>query len=129
MLKLTPAMAHLRWHTSNRLTKELLGRHMKTIGCPAWLNQIKHKFLDVELYNVCIFVMFAFETNAHVVVCAVQWLGVVPRLVSKIISSRATRYIRCHPSPSPTVNVYPPCRHEGLHYIILHYTMLYYSVS
>ena len=36
---------------------------------------------------------------------------VTPRLVSKKISSRATRYIRCRPSPSPTVNVYnmPAC--------------------
>ena len=34
------------------------------------------------------------------------------RLVSKSLSSRATRYIRCRPSPSPTVNVYntPACQ-------------------
>ena len=36
----------------------------------------------------------------------VQWLGVMPRLVSKSLSSRAVRYIHCRPSPSPTVNVY-----------------------
>ena len=36
---------------------------------------------------------------------SVQWLGIMPRLVSKSLSSRATRYIRCRPSPSPTVNV------------------------
>ena len=29
----------------------------------------------------------------------------MPRLVSKSLSSRATRYIRCRPSPGPTVNV------------------------
>ena len=42
----------------------------------------------------------------------VQWLGIMPRVVSKSLSSRATRYIRCRPSPSPTVNVYnmPACQ-------------------
>ena len=36
----------------------------------------------------------------------------MPRLVSKSLSSRATRYIHCRPSPSPTVNVYstPACQ-------------------
>ena len=43
-------------------------------------------------------------TNNHAF--AVPWLGVMPRLVSKSFSSRATRYIRCRPSPSPTVNIY-----------------------
>ena len=35
----------------------------------------------------------------------------MPRLVSKSLSNRTTRYIRCRPSPSPTVNVYnmPAC--------------------
>ena len=39
-------------------------------------------------------------------------LGVMPRLVSKSLSSRATRYIHCRPSPSPSVNVYstPACQ-------------------
>ena len=43
---------------------------------------------------------------------AVQWLGVMPCLVSKSLSSRATRYTHCRPSPSPTVNVYstPACQ-------------------
>ena len=43
---------------------------------------------------------------------AVQWLGVMPRLVSKSLSSRAKRYIHCRPSPSPTVNLYsmPACQ-------------------
>ena len=42
---------------------------------------------------------------------AIQWLSVMPRWVSKNISSRTTHYIRCRPSPSPTVNVYnvPAC--------------------
>ena len=34
-----------------------------------------------------------------------EWLGVMPRLVSKSLSTRATRYLRCRPSPCPTVNV------------------------
>ena len=34
---------------------------------------------------------------------AVQWLGVMPRLVSKRLSSRATHYIHDRPSPSPTI--------------------------
>ena len=39
-------------------------------------------------------------------------LGVMPRLVSKSLSSRAARYIHCRPSPSPSVNVYstPTCQ-------------------
>ena len=39
-------------------------------------------------------------------------LGVMPRLVSKNLSRRATRYIHCRPSPSPSVNVYstPACQ-------------------
>ena len=35
-----------------------------------------------------------------------QGLGVMPHLVSKSLPSRATRYIRRRPSPSPTVNIY-----------------------
>jgi len=43
---------------------------------------------------------------------AIQWLGVMPRMVSKSLSSRATRYTRRRPSTSPTVNVYnmPACQ-------------------
>ena len=37
---------------------------------------------------------------------AVQWLGLMPRLVSKSLSSRATRYTCCRPSPSPTIKVH-----------------------
>ena len=42
-------------------------------------------------------------------VCATD--GGEGRLVSKSLSNRATRYIRCRPSPGPTVNVYsmPAC--------------------
>ena len=36
-------------------------------------------------------------------------VGRYPRLVSKSLSSRATRYIHCRPSPSPTVNTCAVC--------------------
>ena len=41
-------------------------------------------------------------TNIGLPTVDVQWLGVMPRLVSKNLSSRATRYIHCRPSPSPS---------------------------
>ena len=41
--------------------------------------------------------------------------GVMPRLVSKTLSNRATHYIRCRPDPSPTVNIYnmSACKSRG----------------
>ena len=36
----------------------------------------------------------------------VQWMGFMPSLVSKSLTSRVTHYIQCRPSPSPTVNKY-----------------------
>ena len=73
---------------------------MQSCGCPCWYVCSHLCPCSLKLLLPMVFRRPATITEATATRGAAdQWLGVMPRLVSKSLSSRATRYIRCRPSP------------------------------